>query len=888
MKTTVFPRWIIPILVLGSVFIAAFTATAQNYYPADIGNKWVLENDKIGQQLTYTLEKPESPAEQEYILLKIETVKKSAGNPDKLMDLDKYFLTDAPDAVKLHKTILQQDIFGKIETIAANFPTPVVFFPKVLKLGDKWQITADTEILGISVTTISNLEVVAFEDAVTPAGTFENCAKVELELSIKGPVTVAPTKTHQWLAPNVGPVKFQNNVNRVFRLVSSNLLTPGVTLAGVGALTKHTSNASAGVNYTLNITNTGSTNDTFRLSTSGNVSATLSRSTVSLAPKASTQVTVRIDDPALSAAGSYAVKVTATSQNDTTQTAEATTTTTVLPVYGVTLAGVGDLTKQTADATAGVNYTLNITNTGNINDTFRLSTSGDVSATLSQTTVSLGRAASTQVTLTVDGPALSAAGSYAVKVTATSQNDTTQTAEATTTTTVLPIYGVTLAGVGDLAKQTADATAGVSYTLNITNTSNINDTFRLSASGEANATVSQYTVSLAPGASTQVTVKVTGAALSAAGSYAVKVTATSQSDSTKTAAITATTTILPVYDIALAAVGALAKETSDAGTGVTYTLKITNTGNTDDTIVLDSSAGFGIEGSVLGTFTATSSQGQQVSELGIALAAGASAEAIFTAAGDVFTKSGEYTIEVTATSQGDSTKTAAITTTTTILPVYGSTLAGVGALTKETSDASTGVNYTLNITNTGNTDDTIVLDSSAGFGIEGSVLGTFTATSSQGQQVSELEIALAAGASAEAIFTAAGDVFTKSGEYTIEVTATSQGDSTKTAAITTTTTVLPIYGITLIGIGELTKEIATAGEPVNYTLNITNTGNTADVIDITTTGDVAATLSQSTVSLSAGASAEVTMTVDTAALPTAGDYAVMVTATSPGGYYTHR
>jgi uncharacterized membrane protein len=52
------------------------------------------------------------------------------------------------------------------------------------------------------------------------------------------------------------------------------------------------------------------------------------------------------------------------------------------------------------------------------------------------------------------------------------------------------------------------------------------------------------------------------------------------------------------------------------------------------------------------------------------------------------------------------------------------------------------------------------------------------------------------------------------------------------------------------------------------------------VIDLVASGDAAATLSQDSVSLAAGASTEVTLTVSDAVLTTAGDYEVKVTATS--------
>ena len=820
-----------------------------------------------------------------------------------------------------------------VTTATAEFPTPVTFFPKVLKLGDKWEIKADTTILGVRVTATSNFEVVAFEDVVTTAGTFQSCAKVELELNTSGAVTIPPTKTYQWLAPDVGPVKYEASSGLVFSLISSNVLTSGVALAGVGALAKSTTDASAGVNYTLRVTNTGNIDDRFSLSTSGDVSATLSQYTVSLAPRAFTQLTVRVADAALSAAGTYAVKVTAMSQSDSTQTAAITTTTTVLPVYGVTLAGVGDLSKSISDASAGVSYTFRITNTGNTNDTFSLSTSGDANATLSQYAVSLVSGASTQLTVKVAGAALSTAGTYAVKVTATSQSDSTQTAALTTTTTVRPVYGVALAGVGDLSKSISDASAGVGYTFRVTNTGNTNDRFSLSTSGNANATLSQYAVSLASGASTQLTVKVAGAALSAAGSYAVKVTATSQSDRTQTAAITTTTTVLPVYGVTLAGVGDLTKSTSDASAGVNYTLKITNDSNTDDTFNL----------AVSGDVSATLSQSV------ISLVRGASAEVTVTISDPALAAAGSYAVKVTATSQADSTQTAVVTTTTIIVPVYGLTLAGVGDLTKEittagepvsytfkitntgntadvmdiattgdvaatlsqsavslsagasvevtmtvataalstagdyavlvtatsqadstqtaaatttttllpvtpvygvmfagdseragsTVDVLSGVSYTLTVTNTGNTDDTIILGSSAAFGIEGSVLGTFTGVDSPGQRFGELEIAIPAGASAEVIFTAAGDAFTKPGEYKIEVTATSQGDGTKMAVLTTTTTITPIASdvnadgvVNILDLVKVANQFGEAGDDIVSDVNADGVVNILDLVKV--------------------------------------------------------
>ena len=111
-----------------------------------------------------------------------------------------------------------------------------------------------------------------------------------------------------------------------------------------------------------------------------------------------------------------------------------------------------------------------------------------------------------------------------------------------------------------------------------------------------------------------------------------------------------------VVGVSLEIVGDTALSTMDAVAGVSYTLKITNTGNMMDTLMLEASAEVGIEGSVLGS----------LSDRSIELDAGASAEVTLKVAGDLFTKPGGYAISVTATSGTDSTMTAEITTTTTI------------------------------------------------------------------------------------------------------------------------------------------------------------------------------------------------------------------------------
>ncbi len=225
MKTKIFLHRLKPLLVLVLAHGFAFTAAAQNYYPADVGNTWVLENADAEERRTYSLEGPETYKGTEVITLKIEIQELDTGD---IVDTDKYFLTVGNEAIKLHGTFLEEAAIGG--TVTADFPTPATFFPLHLELGDKWQIVADAEVdagfLKVGGKSTTNLEVVGFETLETPAGTFQNCAKVELALTFSagGFINVEST-TYQWLAPDIGPVQYENSDKLLFKLVSTNLPT---------------------------------------------------------------------------------------------------------------------------------------------------------------------------------------------------------------------------------------------------------------------------------------------------------------------------------------------------------------------------------------------------------------------------------------------------------------------------------------------------------------------------------------------------------------------------------------------------------------------------------------------------------------------------------------
>ena len=227
------------------------------------------------------------------------------------------------------------------------------------------------------------------------------------------------------------------------------------------------------------------------------------------------------------------------------------------------------------------------------------------------------------------------------------------------------VAGVSLEVVGEAALSTVDAVAGVSYTLKVTNMGNMMDTISLESSAEVGiegsvlGSLSESSIELEAEASAEVTLVVKGDLLTEPSDYPITVTATSGTDSTMTAEVTMTTTIEPppvVAGVSLEVVGEAALSTVDAVEGVSYTLKVTNTGNMTDTVSLEASAEIGIEGSVLGSF----------SERSIELEADASTEVTLLVKGDLLTEPGDYPITVTATSGTDTTMTAEVTATTTI------------------------------------------------------------------------------------------------------------------------------------------------------------------------------------------------------------------------------
>lgn len=222
MKTTT--KWNLLILISVLSLVCNFTSTlsAQDYYPANVGNEWVLEKTNGEHRRVYTLETPKDAADQHLILLKIATEEISTG---KVTGSDEYFVTTDNAGIKIHKTVLQTTFNRTKVEVLATFPTPVIFFPKQLNEGNTWEIEGDTEIdlggIPISGKSTTTLKIVDFETVHTSVATFNDCAKIEFSVGFTSrSFNLEPTTSYQWLAPNIGPVKYETGGGDIFEIVS--------------------------------------------------------------------------------------------------------------------------------------------------------------------------------------------------------------------------------------------------------------------------------------------------------------------------------------------------------------------------------------------------------------------------------------------------------------------------------------------------------------------------------------------------------------------------------------------------------------------------------------------------------------------------------------------
>jgi uncharacterized repeat protein (TIGR01451 family) len=544
------------------------------------------------------------------------------------------------------------------------------------------------------------------------------------------------------------------------------------------------------VNYSLNVTNNGNAPDTFNVAVSGNAWTTNAPASVGpIDPGSSQAVSVSVTIPSTAASGSTdTATITVTSQHDNTKSDIATLTTTANPVFGVVVAPHSDDGSGAPGTT--VNYSLNVTNYGNAPDTFNVAVSGNAWTTNAPATlgpIAAGNSQSMVVSVTI--PSSAAGGSWDIAtITVTSQGDNGQSDSSALTTTANLVFGVVIDPASDFRSGAPGTT--VNYSLNVTNYSNIPDTFDLSVTGNAWTTSAPVTLGpIATGASQALNVSVTIPTSAAWGSMdTATVTVTSQGDDTHTASSTLTTTANRAYGVVVA-------PPSDArsgapGTTVTYSLNVTNNGNASDSFHVTVS-GNAWTTNAPAAFGPMASGATLLVDVSVTIPASAALGTVDVAM-------------ITVTSQGDNTRSESATLTTTAdngvnISPHMNTRSGAPGTT---------VTYSLNVTNNSNASDTynVTVDDNTWTTTAPATLGPIASGASQALNVS---VTIPASA-------AAGNVDFAS------VTVTSQGDNTQFDSATLYTTA-SLQADLSVNLGASPNPV-TIGNNLTYTIVVSNHG----------------------------------------------------------------
>ncbi len=565
-----------------------------------------------------------------------------------------------------------------------------------------------------------------------------------------------------------------------------------VVLTGIANLTPDMVDAGTGIKYIFTVTNAGNRSDTIRLATSGNVTTTLSETSVSLAPGASSTVRLTIPGETLLVAGDHRVEVTATSEGNRRKTAQTVAKVTVKITHGVSLGMMDSIATErlyVGQVGQGTDHTFTVTNNGTTNDTIQLTTSAGAAVTLSETSVSLAPGASSKVTLTVPGAALTVPGGYIVQVTATSKGDKEKTAQIITTTYVYPssIEAVDiqngLIGYWTFDEGTGDTAADSSV--------NGHDLTRTDDGGTGWAPTADA--------------RIGNSAFHAGGERVYFEAGTSDF-------------INGLSQFSLA----LWVKSEWPGTDRGFVLGKWD--NRDDFLFSFRYDNEGFLGKADNCILAgiTTTEGKHIIEtsedststdwqyLVFTWTSGGTISVYIDGVLDTLSHTGAAVAgtitEVTNFTIGRGSRTTGskgwrgyiddvrlynrVLTHTEIVALaaenitasfptpthsYQVKLAGIGDLTNQTQDASAGATYYFTVTNSGDTKDTIRLTTT------GDATGTLSRTS----------VSLSPGTSSDETLTIPGTALKVPGEYVVKVTATSQGDSTKIAQLETMTTIHP-------------------------------------------------------------------------------------------------
>lgn len=413
---------------------------------------------------------------------------------------------------------------------------------------------------------------------------------------------------------------------------------------------------------------------------------------------------------------------------------------------------------------------------------------------------------------------------------------------------------ITITSVGvDLSPNSQSGTANPNtnkvYTITIQNTGTNTDTYILSS---VIGTLNTNSVTLEDGVSTTFTLTVNIPSGTLAGTvFDSSVTAISSNNPQKTETVTLTTIANAIYGVDASPNSQ--SGTVDPGSSKSYTITVSNTGNTADTYTISTTGG------TLNTNSLNVAYGSsQTVTLTVSAPAG-------TAAGTT------YSYDVTVTSDNDGTKTETVSTITTVNTFAdGEITSFVSAPTIKLGENPT---FTVNFKNNGNYnfEATAYVDVKDKFN---TLVGTLSGSAT----------AVAAGTTG-ALTVNLGSLITSTGYYTLEPRA---GYESKTATGTSNT--LQVLSVPSLSVSPDSISLTLAGDKITTnTIYLSNEGESVLTVDTvtpwTSTDNTKVSITSIPATINGEATDQATVQIDTTGLAE-GTYNVDLTINSDGGSQT--
>ena len=216
------------VIVCGSVS----DGHAQSYYPDDFGNTWTLRSEDGIDERVVTIEGPETIGTE--VLKVISDGTYPVSDPTSNTP-SKFFIKTTPGGVLIFRVIVSVAVFGEI---TIDYSPPDIFLPNPVELGSEWKVSgeAPASLLGlqIKIEATNTVKVIAIEEVTVPAGTFQDCLKIEQQFQTQlspALATLPTTSSIMWLAPDIGLVKSTNSDGIVFELIDHNITIDDIVVA---------------------------------------------------------------------------------------------------------------------------------------------------------------------------------------------------------------------------------------------------------------------------------------------------------------------------------------------------------------------------------------------------------------------------------------------------------------------------------------------------------------------------------------------------------------------------------------------------------------------------------------------------------------------------------